>query len=306
MKGRYAMHRAASFLLLALPAFGQAPFSWKDLGGGRVELSEGDKPALVYNYGPQWKQGAPQDRRRCCYIFPVYTPAGVSMLDDFPEDHWHHRGLFWSWPVVETGGKTYDLWMTFTAAHRSVKAPVTSGGHFARGELLGSRRQGHREGRSAPDGIAGSRQRARHRCGTDVGGAGSAGHVARVGGSGQELRRLERTLRGAAGHHAAGGRGSAQEGRRPDSAAVGGTGRGLRRQTRGAAHYAGPERPRGAIPVVPARVRLRGGLVPGAHRGDGWIHARTRQAAHAEVPRAGEGCAVGTLKAGVLHVFHNV
>src|ERR1035441_10203299 len=128
MKGRYAMHRATSFLLLALPAFGQAPFSWKDLDGGRVELSEGGKPALVYNYGSQWKQGAPEDRRRCCYIFPVYTPAGVSMLDDFPQDHWHHRGLFWSWPVVETGGKTYDLWMTFTAKHRSVKAPVTSGG----------------------------------------------------------------------------------------------------------------------------------------------------------------------------------
>src|ERR1019366_8102471 len=54
--------------------------------------------------------------------------AGVSMLDDFPQDHWHHRGLFWSWPVVEVGGKKYDLWMTFTAKHRSVKAPITSGG----------------------------------------------------------------------------------------------------------------------------------------------------------------------------------
>ena len=122
------MHRAVSLLLLALPVFGQAAFSWKDLGGGRVELREGGKPALVYNYGPQWKQGAPEDRRRCCYIFPVYTPAGVSMLEDFPQDHWHHRGLFWSWPVVETGGKKYDLWMTFTAKHRSEKAPVTSGG----------------------------------------------------------------------------------------------------------------------------------------------------------------------------------
>ena len=122
------MHRTVSLLLLALPAFGQEPFTWKDLGGGRVELSEGGKPALVYNYGPQWKQGAPEDRRRCCYVFPLYTPAGVSMLDDFPQDHWHHRGLFWSWPVVEVGGKKYDLWMTFTAKHRSVKAPMTSGG----------------------------------------------------------------------------------------------------------------------------------------------------------------------------------
>ena len=40
------------------------------------------------------------------------------MLDDFPQDHPHHRGLFWSWPVVETGGRQYDLWMNMTAKHR--------------------------------------------------------------------------------------------------------------------------------------------------------------------------------------------
>src|SRR5215467_4614640 len=112
--------------LCALPAAGQGSFTWKDLGDGRIELDENGKPALVYNYGIQWKEGAPEDRRRCCYIFPVYTPAGVSMLDDFPKDHWHHRGLFWSWPDVETGGKTYDIWMKFTAKPRSAKTPVTS------------------------------------------------------------------------------------------------------------------------------------------------------------------------------------
>jgi hypothetical protein len=124
------MHRAISFfsllLALALPAASQSPFTWKDLGDGRFELRERGKPALVYNYGPQLKQGAPEDRRRCCYLFPVYTPAGVSMLDDFPQDHWHHRGLFWSWPVVETEGNTYDNWMTLTAKDRSLKAPVVS------------------------------------------------------------------------------------------------------------------------------------------------------------------------------------
>lgn len=128
MRERYGMHRTVSLLLLALPAFGQGALAWKDLGDGRMELSEGGKPALVYNYGPQWKEGAPDDRRRCCYLFPVYTPAGVSMLDDFPQDHWHHRGLFWAWPVVETGGKTYDLWMHFTAKHHPSNFHVESGG----------------------------------------------------------------------------------------------------------------------------------------------------------------------------------
>ncbi len=119
------MNRATNLFMalaaLALPAIAQGQFAWKDAGDGHLELQENGKTALVYNYGPQLKEGAPESKRRCCYFFPVYTPAGVSLLDDFPRDHWHHRGLFWSWPIVETGGKRYDIWMDFTAKHRTVK-----------------------------------------------------------------------------------------------------------------------------------------------------------------------------------------
>ncbi len=115
-------------IAFALPVFSQSPFAWKDLGGGCMELSENGKPALVYNYGPQLKPGAPEDRRRCCYIFPVYTPSGVSMLDDFPKDHWHHRGLFWAWPVVEVEGKRYDLWMNMTVKDHEPKPPSVHAG----------------------------------------------------------------------------------------------------------------------------------------------------------------------------------
>jgi hypothetical protein len=98
---------------------------WKDIGEGRMELLDRGRVALVYNYGPQLKAGAPENKRRCCYIFPVYTPAGVSMLDDFPQDHWHHRGLFWAWPIIETEGARYDGWMMFTSQERAAQAPVT-------------------------------------------------------------------------------------------------------------------------------------------------------------------------------------
>ncbi|MBZ5584702.1 MAG: PmoA family protein [Acidobacteriia bacterium] len=118
----------------ALPALAQGPFAWKDTGNGHLELTENGKPALVYNYGAQLKEGAPENRKRCCYFFPVYSPAGVSMLDDFPRDHWHHRGLFWSWPVVEAGGKTYDLWMQMTVRQHAPKMPVTAGG--SQGKLV--------------------------------------------------------------------------------------------------------------------------------------------------------------------------
>jgi hypothetical protein len=120
------MIRAGAVLFLPLIAIAQPAFEWKDNGSGGLELREHGKPALVYNYGPQYKAPAPQDRTRCCYIFPLYTPAGVSMLDDFPKDHWHHRGLFWAWPVVETEGNKYDIWMNFTIRPHTASPPRTS------------------------------------------------------------------------------------------------------------------------------------------------------------------------------------
>ena len=122
------MHRAVSLLLLALPVFGQAAFSWKDLGGGRVELREGGEARAGIQLRSTVEAGCSGGPAGCCYIFPVYTPAGCPCWRISRRSHWHHRGLFWSWPVVETGGKKYDLWMTFTAKHRSEKTPVTSGG----------------------------------------------------------------------------------------------------------------------------------------------------------------------------------
>ena len=70
--------------VVAPPLLCQDKFAGRDLGNGQMELREGGNPALVHNYGPQVKEGAPENKRRCCYIFPVYTPGGPSFLDDFP------------------------------------------------------------------------------------------------------------------------------------------------------------------------------------------------------------------------------
>ena len=104
-----------------------AGMGWVDLGGGRLELREAGKPLLVYNSAPMLAAGAPEDRRRCCYIYPVYTPGGVSMLDDFPKDHYHHRGVFWGWPVVEYDGGKADIWMMKGIGHRTVRVEAMAG-----------------------------------------------------------------------------------------------------------------------------------------------------------------------------------
>ena len=100
--------------LLLLLAAAQIPaaaqFTWRDVDARSIELSENGRPVFVYNHGVMLQAGVPQDRARCCYLHPVYAPDGVVVTDDFPKDHYHHRGISWMWPVVKVDGKTYDLW----------------------------------------------------------------------------------------------------------------------------------------------------------------------------------------------------
>jgi hypothetical protein len=35
---------------------------------------------------------------------------GEVLTDDFPADHYHHHGVFWTWPHIGIEGKEYDLW----------------------------------------------------------------------------------------------------------------------------------------------------------------------------------------------------
>ncbi|MGB9605459.1 MAG: DUF6807 family protein, partial [Bryobacteraceae bacterium] len=71
------------WLLLAHAAAPGSPFAFREVGAGRLELSENGRPVFVYNYGMQLKEGAPEDRQRCCYLHPVWTPAGTVVTDDF-------------------------------------------------------------------------------------------------------------------------------------------------------------------------------------------------------------------------------
>lgn len=88
----------------------QGPFAFRDIEGRSLELTERGRPVFLYNYGLISKEGAPADRARCCYMHPVYAPDGTAVTDDFPRDHYHHRGISWMWPIVRIGGTEYDLW----------------------------------------------------------------------------------------------------------------------------------------------------------------------------------------------------
>lgn len=98
----------------AVPAVAAEPgFRWEDISDKSVKLYEGDRPVLVYNYGVITGEHVPEKdhrRTRACYIHPVYGLDGEVLTDDFPKDHYHHHGIFWTWPHVEIDGKQHDLW----------------------------------------------------------------------------------------------------------------------------------------------------------------------------------------------------
>lgn len=87
-----------------------AAFRFSDVSDKSVGLWEGDRPVLVYNRGVMSKSGVPANRNRSTYVHPLYGLDGEALTDDFPKDHYHHRGLFWAWPHVRVGTQHYSLW----------------------------------------------------------------------------------------------------------------------------------------------------------------------------------------------------
>lgn len=86
-------------------------FSLQD-DGKHITILENDKPVLVYNYAfvevPE--AVAQKTGPRQGYIHPLYGLDGDILTDDYPDDHFHHRGVYWAWPYSAVGGRRFDLW----------------------------------------------------------------------------------------------------------------------------------------------------------------------------------------------------
>lgn len=115
----YAQPSTRNFRLLPTA---ECPSTFKiaDTGGGCLAVEENGKPVLAYNQTPRLEAGVAEKFRRSCYIHPIYDLDGTVLTDDFPEDHYHHRGLCWAWPHVRLAGeeKAYDVWALENAGQR--------------------------------------------------------------------------------------------------------------------------------------------------------------------------------------------
>jgi len=95
------------------PAETETPFRFEENNDTTIQLLDADQPVLAYNHGVITREDIPETdrrRRRACYIHPVWGLNGEVLTDDFPRDHYHHHGIFWTWPHVQIDGQEYDLW----------------------------------------------------------------------------------------------------------------------------------------------------------------------------------------------------
>ncbi len=97
-------------------AMGIAATTWAgaftlDDNAGTVTVKDGDKPVMVYHYSMvDPPQGVAAKFKRSGYIHPLYGLDGEVMTEDFPKDHYHHRGVFWAWPMSTSGDRKMDVW----------------------------------------------------------------------------------------------------------------------------------------------------------------------------------------------------
>lgn len=79
----------------------------------KIEVSRGAKTLLTYQFAtvpvPEPLKGKKYAEPRSNYLHPLYSPDGEVLTRDFPNDHPHHRGVYWAWPEVYYKGQKKDL-----------------------------------------------------------------------------------------------------------------------------------------------------------------------------------------------------
>jgi hypothetical protein len=103
--------------------FAAEQFQFTEKDNKQLVLTEGNLPVLTYQFDViEHNQVPEKEPRRLagCYVHPLHGLYGEVLTDNAPPDHYHHHGIFWTWPHVgvhEPDGKIkqYDLWTSNTA-----------------------------------------------------------------------------------------------------------------------------------------------------------------------------------------------
>jgi hypothetical protein len=91
-------HHLLTILAFLNPACrqNQSNFTTRKTAEG-IEVSEGTSQVLFYQVKSKDLNGKYE---RANYIHPLYDLSGKVLTEDFPDDHPHHRGIFWAWHQI--------------------------------------------------------------------------------------------------------------------------------------------------------------------------------------------------------------
>lgn len=100
-------HCFCFWLILQLPWIGNSQLTFTESDEG-IEIKEAGNKVLFYQKKIKSADGAfPRNN----YIHPLYNLNGTELTEDFPEDHPHHRGVFWAWHQLFIGSLPIgDAW----------------------------------------------------------------------------------------------------------------------------------------------------------------------------------------------------
>ncbi len=106
MQNKLFLVHFMGFLLLGVPLLSQELQIVKSREG--VLVLEGPDSVLFFQSATKSQEG---QYARADYIHPLWGLDGGVLTEDFPQDHLHHRGIFWAWHQVYVGDtRAGDAW----------------------------------------------------------------------------------------------------------------------------------------------------------------------------------------------------
>jgi hypothetical protein len=111
----------ASFILASMAAGASADYTIQVLGQDLpAAVTYTNDTHLFYQVGDstvfRWTmeidnfRGANQNNERKGYVFPLYTPAGLNVADDYQSDHPHMHGVWSAWTNTNFRSHHVDFW----------------------------------------------------------------------------------------------------------------------------------------------------------------------------------------------------